>query len=270
MLLVRVSWTLALERELSIEVMTESGVCTLRLARPEKQNALTLAMYSELAPALRAAEADAGVQAVIIAGQPGIFCAGNDIGDFLASPSTFTSLEAPPYQFMRAMLALNKPLIAAVDGAAVGVGATLLLHCDLVFLSDRSRLVFPFVQLGLLPEFGSSLLLPRRLGPQRAARLLLLGEPLGAEEAVRLGLATECVAPDAVLSHAQSAAARMASAPADAARSAKQLMRQHGADELWQTIETEVRAFAVQLTNPATQAALQAVIEKRRGRSETT
>lgn len=251
---------------MTIEVTTESGVCTLRLARPEKQNALTLAMYSELASALRAAEADAGIQVVIVTGQPGIFCAGNDIGDFLAHP--FTGMEAPPFQFMQAVLALGKPLVAAVDGAAVGIGATMLLHCDLVFLSDRSRLVYPFVQLGLLPEFGSSLLLPRWLGPQRAARLLLLGEPLGAEEAVRIGLATECLAPEAVVPRAQSAAARMASAPAGAAQSAKRLMQRHGGNDVWAAIETEAHAFSAQLANPATQAALKALLEKRGGRPE--
>lgn len=250
---------------MSIEVITESGLCTLRLARPEKQNALTSSMYLEFAAALRAAEADAGVQVVLVTGQPGIFCAGNDLGDFLAHP--LASLEAPPFQFMRAVLALNKPLIAAVDGAAVGIGATMLLHCDLVFLSDRSRLIYPFVQLGLLPEFASSLLLPQRLGPQRAARLLLLGEPIGAEEAARIGLATECLAPDAVLPRAQAAAARLAAAPSGAAQAAKRLMRNCEGRDIQAAIEIEAQAFSTQLANPATQATLKAVLEKRGSRS---
>ena len=249
---------------MAIEVSTDAGLCTLRLARPEKQNALTLAMYSALASALRAAEADPAVQVVLVTGQPGVFCAGNDLGDFLANPPL--GLDAPPYQFMQAVLALAKPLIAAVDGAAVGIGATLLLHCDLVYLSDRSRLVYPFVPLGLTPEFGSSLLLPRRVGQQRAARALLLGEPIGAQEAVAMGLASECLAPEAVLPRALDAAARLAAAPANAALAAKRLMRQREASEIQAAISIEARTFAAQLMNPATQATLRAVLEKRGGR----
>jgi enoyl-CoA hydratase/carnithine racemase len=249
---------------MAIEVSSESGLCTLRLARPEKQNALTLAMYSTLASALRAAEADASVQAVLVMGQPGVFCAGNDLADFLAHPPT--GLAAPPYQFMQAVLALGKPLVAAVDGAAVGIGATFLLHCDLVYMSERSRLVYPFVPLGLTPEFGSSLLLPRRLGPQRAARALLLGEPISAQEAVALGLASECLAPEAVLPRAHEAIARLAAAPGNAPLAAKRLMRQREGSEIQAAISIEARIFAAQLANPATQATLRAVLEKRGGR----
>jgi enoyl-CoA hydratase/carnithine racemase len=250
---------------MAIEVSTESGLCTLRLARPEKQNALTLAMYSALASALRAAEADPAVLAVLVTGQPGVFCAGNDLGDFLANPPL--GLDAPPYQFMQAVLALSRPLVAAVDGAAVGIGATLLLHCDLVYISDRSRLIYPFVPLGLAPEFGSSLLLPRRLGVQRASRALLLGEPIAAQEAVSMGLASECLAPEAVLPRALEAVARLNAAPASAAIAAKRLMRLREASEIQAAISIEARTFAAQLMNPATQATLRAVFEKRGGRT---
>lgn len=245
---------------MSIATTTDNGLCTLTIARPEKQNALTVAMYAALTDGLHAAAADPAVHAVLIAGQPGVFCAGNDLGDFLASVPTGT--DAPPFQFMGAVLDLGKPLLAAVDGAAVGIGATLLLHCDLVFVTPRSRLMFPFVRLGVTPEFGSSVLLPRRLGLQQASRLLLLAEPVGAEEAVALGLANECLAPEALLPRAQAAAAQLAAMPAGAVPAAKRLMR--GADdaELRAVIEAEGQAFVAQLAKPGTQAAMRAMLER--------
>jgi enoyl-CoA hydratase/carnithine racemase len=247
---------------MSVHTAIANGICTLTLARPEKQNALTTAMYSELATALRAAEADAGVHSVIIAGQPGIFTAGNDLGDFLKIESL--TLEAPPFQFMHALVEGSKPVIAAVDGAAIGIGATLLLHCDFVFLSDRSRLAFPFVALGLVPEFASSLLLPARIGALRANAALLLGEPLLAQQAVALGLANECLPPEEVLPCAQAVAARLGAAPPGAVSAARALLRGAEAGSVKAAIASEARVFGERLALPATQAALRAMLERRK------
>ncbi len=250
---------------MSIEVATRDGLCVLRLARAEKKNALTFAMYSALASALAAAEADPAVHAVLFTGEPGVFCAGNDVGDF--GPDSPKGAAAPGYQFMQAVLAVSKPLLAAVDGSAVGIGATLLLHCDLVFVSDRAQLHFPFASLGVTPEFCSSLLLPRRVGLQQAARLMLLGEPVAGPEAVRLGLAIACVAPEAVLPRAMAAAATLIATPAGAARVARRLMREHEGPALQAALAAECAAFEAQLSDPATQAALRAALTKRRGTS---
>lgn len=250
---------------MSVEVATRDGLCTLRLARAEKKNALTFAMYSALASALAAAEADPTVHAVLFAGEPGVFCAGNDLGDFGTDSPAGSA--APGYQFMQAVLGFSKPLLAAVDGPAVGIGATLLLHCDLVFVSERTRLLFPFASLGLTPEFCSSLLLPRLVGLPQAARLLLLGEPVGGAEAVRLGLATECLTPEAVLPRALAAAATLIAAPAGAARAARRLMREHDAAALQAALAAECATLEAQLAEPAVQAVLRAALAKRQSRS---
>jgi enoyl-CoA hydratase/carnithine racemase len=248
---------------MTVRTTTAEGVCTLELARPEKQNALTLAMYEALAQGLRAAEADASVRAVLITGQPGIFTAGNDLADFLGIAQL--TLEAPPFRFMHAMLDCSKPVVAAVDGAAIGIGATLLLHCDLVYVSERARLAFPFVALGLVPEFASSLVLARRIGPQRASAALLLGEPIGALQAVALGLANECLPADALLARARGAAEQLAAAPAGAVSAARALLRGAQVAELKAAIATEAMVFADRLALPATQATLKAILERRKG-----
>jgi enoyl-CoA hydratase/carnithine racemase len=248
---------------MTVRTTTAEGVCTLELARPEKQNALTLAMYAALAEGLRAAEADAGVRAVLITGQPGIFTAGNDLADFLGIPKL--TLEAPPFRFMHAMLDCSKPVVAAVDGAAIGIGATLLLHCDLVYVSERARLAFPFVALGLVPEFASSLVLQRRIGPQRASAALLLGEPIGAQQAVALGLANECLPSEALLARAHGAAAQLAAAPAGAVAAARALLRGAQLAELKAAIAAEAVVFGDRLALPATQATLKAILERRKG-----
>jgi enoyl-CoA hydratase/carnithine racemase len=247
---------------MTVHSVVADGTCLIELARPQKQNALTTAMYSALAEALRAAEADPCVHSVIITGQPGIFTAGNDLGDFLAIESL--SLDAPPFRFMHALVEGSKPVIAAVDGAAIGIGATLLLHCDFVFLSERSRLAFPFVALGLVPEFASSLLLPARIGALRANAALLLGEPLSASQALALGLANEVLAPEAVLARAREVAARLAAAPAGAVTAARALIRAGECAATRAAIASEARVFAAQLALPATRLALRAVLERRK------
>lgn len=248
---------------MSIRITTAGGTCTLEIARPEKQNALTLAMYAALAEGLRAAEADATVHSVIITGQPGIFTAGNDLVDFLAVEAL--TLEAAPFRFMHALLEGSKPVIAAVDGPAIGIGATLLLHCDLVYVSERARLGFPFVALGLVPEFASSLLLAQRIGPQRANAALLLGEPISAQQGVALGLANECLPSEQLLPRAQAAAAQFAAAPTGAVVAARRLMTEGQRSAIRAAIAAEAAAFGERLRNPATVAALRAVLARRKG-----
>ena len=174
---------------MSIKSATLNGVATIEIARPEKKNALTIAMYQAMADALNAAREDAAVRAVLITGQPGVFTSGNDIEDFMTRVpgQGADSMDSPVFLFMRALLACDKPVVAAVTGAAIGIGTTMLLHCDFVYVSDEARLAMPFVALGLVPEFASSLVLPQLMGHRRAAEKLLLGDPFTAAQAVECG-----------------------------------------------------------------------------------
>jgi enoyl-CoA hydratase/carnithine racemase len=237
------------------------GVANIEIARPEKKNALTLAMYRAMTEAIAAARADAGVHALLIAGQPGIFTAGNDLQDFVREPSI--GPDSPVAGFMRALLECEKPVVAAVTGAAVGIGATMLLHCDLVYLSEQAQLVLPFVNLGLVPEFASSLLLPRLLGHARASQALLLGEPIGAADAVAMGLATAMLPAAEVLAHARRVAGRFSSLSPGAVCDAKRLMRKADRAEIGHAIQEEGAVFTERLRSPETRAALQAFLGKR-------
>ncbi len=172
---------------MTIKTATLNGVATIEIARPEKKNALTMAMYQAMADALAAAGADPAVRAVLITGQPGLFTSGNDIEDFMQRPPQ--SQDSPVSRFMNALLDSDKPVVAAVTGAAVGIGTTMLLHCDLVYVSDEARLAMPFVSLGLVPEFASSAVIPALIGHPRAAERLLLGDPFSGADAVDCGIA---------------------------------------------------------------------------------
>jgi enoyl-CoA hydratase/carnithine racemase len=245
-----------------IKYSTQDGVATIEIARPEKKNALTQAMYQEMTAGIIAASPDRTVRALLITGQPGIFSAGNDLEDFkqgspLAADSAVTG-------FMQALLSCEKPVVAAVNGAAVGIGATMLLHCDLVYVSDQSRLVLPFVSLGLVPEFASSLLLPLRLGYAKAAEKLLLGEPIGGAEAVALGLATAMLAADSVLAHARRMAERFNALPPGAVRDTKRLMRAGSGGAIAAAIQAENAVFSQRLRGPEATEALQAFFQKRK------
>ena len=247
---------------MTIKTANLEGVATIEIARPEKKNALTQAMYLAMAGAITAAVEDTSVRALLISGQPGIFTAGNDLEDFLAAPP----LEAgsPTIQFMQALLACDKPVVAAVTGAAVGIGATMLLHCDLVYLSDQTRLVFPFVTLGVVPEFASSLLLPRLMGHARAAEKLLLAEPIGALDAVALGIATAVLPSNDVLAHARRMAMRFNALPPGAVRDTKRLMRAGAAAGISGAMQAENALFLERLRSPEAREALQAFFEKRK------
>jgi len=238
------------------------GVCELRLNRPEKRNAITFAMYQRLAAELHAALDDSAVRAVLLSGAGTSFSAGNDLNDFLTGPE-FTSAH-PVMDLLRTLASFDKPLVAAVHGPTIGIGVTLLLHCDLVVAAQGTQLIMPFVALGLVPEAGSSLLLPRLVGQQRAAELLLLGQPLDTVEAQRLGLVNRVVEPDKLLEEARSLAQRLAQQPVDALRATKRLLRGDAA-ELLARIEAEAQVFAARLKSEEFRTQVRAVLAKGRG-----
>ena len=250
---------------MSIKTATLNGVATIEIARPEKKNALTVAMYQAMTDALVAAREDAAVRAVLITGQPGIFTSGNDIEDFMkrAPGQGSDAMDSPVFRFMRALLDCDKPVVAAVTGAAIGIGTTLLLHCDFVFVSDEARLAMPFVALGLVPEFASSLVVPQLMGHRRAAEKLLLGDPFTPEQAVECGIANAVLPAGEVVNHARRVAERFNQLPFGAVREAKQLMRRPQHDQLLQTIRSEGEIFARRLRSPEAMEAFQAFFQKR-------
>ena len=247
---------------MSIKTATLNGVATIEIARPEKKNAITGAMYGLMADALNAATADASVRAVLITGQPGIFTSGNDIEDFMQRPPG--SLESPAIVFMKALIGCDKPVVAAVTGAAIGIGTTLLLHCDFVYVSDEARLAMPFVSLGLVPEFASSLIVPQLLGHARAAEKLLLGDPFTGADAVECGIANAVLPAAEVLPHARRVAERFNALPPGAVRDAKRLMRRVPAAAVLETIAVESELFGQRLRSPEAQEAFSAFFQKRR------
>ena len=243
-----------------------NGVATIEIARPEKKNALTGEMYTAMAQALADAKGDASVRCVLITGQPGIFTSGNDIEDFMSRPpgQGSDSAEAPVFRFMKALVDCYKPVVAAVTGAAIGVGTTLLLHCDFVYISDEARLAMPFVGLGLVPEYASSLLVPQLMGQRRAAEKLLLGDPFTGEQAVECGIANAVLPAGELLAHARRVAERFNQLPPGAVRDAKRLMRAPQRELVLQTIKTEGEIFGQRLRSPEAREAFQAFFEKRR------
>ena len=251
---------------MSIKTAIVNGVATIEIARPEKKNALTVAMYQAMTAALDAARADVGVRAVLISGQPGIFTSGNDIEDFMSRPPGQGSdaLDSPVFGFMRALTECDKPVVAAVTGAAIGIGTTMLLHCDLVYVADDARLAMPFVSLGLVPEFGSSLLVPQLMGHRRAAEKLLLGDPFTAEQAVECGIANAVLPAGEVLNHARRVAERFNTLPPGAVREAKQLLRAPDREQVLSTIRTEAALFSKRLRSPEATEAFQAFFQKRK------
>ncbi len=245
-----------------ILVHTEAGVTTITFNRPQRKNSLTAAMYTALAQALAAARDDDAVRVVVFQGHETVFSAGNDIGDFLATPPS--SPEAPVFAFLHALSTFPKPLVAAVCGPAVGIGTTMLLHCDLVYAGDNAAFSVPFVNLGLCPEAASSLLLPRLMGHQRAAEALLLGEPFMAEAALEVGLVNRVVPPSEATNLAQAQARKLAAKPRTSLVETKRLMKQGQADAVAHQIAQEAAIFGRMLTEPAAREAFGAFMEKRK------
>ncbi|MDB5984073.1 MAG: enoyl-CoA hydratase [Pseudomonas sp.] len=246
----------------SIVIEREGSLLTLRINRPDKKNALTLAMYEQLAVAFEIADSDPGIHAVLLTGGNECFTSGNDIADFVDQP--LTSQDNPVFRFMRSLFDCRKPVIAAVAGAAVGIGTTLLLHCDFVYVSRDARLKMPFVNLGLCPEFGSSLILPRLLGHAKAAEVLLLGESFTGTQAAQWGIATAALdSGQAALDKAREVAARLQQLAPDALRISKQLMKAPEREALLQVMRNEGELFVERLRSPEAMAALSGFLAKR-------
>lgn len=245
------------------------GVLTLTFDRPDKLNALNNRMYTQLADLLLAADEDAEIGVIIVTGGDTCFTSGNDLADFLQHPPT--DLDSPAFRLMRVVIHLQKPLIAAVCGAAIGIGTTLLLHCDQVLVTRNARLRMPFVNLGLCPEFGASLLLPRLLGHPRAARLLIWGDSLDGAAAVACGLANELFddGPQC-LAAAERMARRLLALPQESLRQTRQLLKQTSMPELQATIRQENLLFIKRLTTPEAQAALNALVNRSTEKNPST
>jgi enoyl-CoA hydratase/carnithine racemase len=241
-----------------IAIIEEQGVMEIHIDRPDKKNALTGAMYRTMTAALADASMRADIGAVLIAGRGDAFCAGNDLQDFLAGPEG----GAAAFAFIRAIATFDKPLVAAVQGLAVGVGTTMLFHCDLIYAAPDARFVMPFVNLGLVPEAGSSLLAPAILGHARAAAMLLLGEPMDADSAARAGMVTAIVPADALLDQARAKAAALMAKPPRALAATRRLMKGDPA-ALVARIEEEAQLFREAMASPEAREAFTAFFEKR-------
>jgi enoyl-CoA hydratase/carnithine racemase len=246
------------------QIITENrdGILRIEIDRPDKKNALTAAMYQAMADAIKAAEADSKVRVVLIHGKSDLFTAGNDLQDFLDNPPRDDN--RPVFQFLYGISQAQKPIVAAVAGPAVGIGTTMLLHCDLVYAAPNTRLQLPFVNLGLVPEAASSLLLPALIGYQRAAELLLLGEPFTAQKAMEIGLVTEVVPEDQLFDTAMAQAKKLASKPAASLRLTKRLMKQGQMVAVEQQIKLEASHFGERLDSPEAKEAFSAFLEKRK------
>ena len=247
-----------------VRTSTAERIASIELHRPEKKNALTGEMYLAMTEAITRAEADAGVHVILLHGQPGCFTAGNDLADFLAATGG-AGVATPAVGFLEAIRTAHKPIVAAVGGVAVGIGTTMLLHCELVYASPGARFQLPFVPLGLAPEGGSSLLLPMLAGYQRAAELLLLGRPFGAEAAVAAGLVNEVVGEDRLLAHAREAALAVAALPVESVRITKELLKRPHARALEERMAEELRLFGERLASPEAKAALGAFFQRKKG-----
>jgi enoyl-CoA hydratase/carnithine racemase len=238
------------------------GILTLCINRPDKKNALNLAMYQALADGLREADSDDAVRVILIAGSQECFTSGNDLADFIGAPQA--GPESPVMQFLIALSSARKPVVAAVNGAALGIGVTMLLHCDLVYAGRGATFQMPFVNLGLCPEAGSTLLLPRIMGHQRAAELLLLGGAFSADKACAVGIVTAVCPDQEVPATARSCALKLAAQPAAALRLTKNLLKRDYAGPLRETIAEEGRQFQARLKSPEAAEAFQAFMQRRK------
>lgn len=245
-----------------ILVTDEGPIRTIRMNRLEKKNALTLPMYEAMAEAIGTAATNNNVRCLLIAGGPDAFCAGNDIGDFMKMAQG-GALGRPILNFLYALARCEKPIVAAVNGNAVGVGTTMLMHCDHVIAGREARLSTPFVALGLVPEAASSLIAPRLMGHARAFALLVMGQPLSAAEAKDAGIVNTIVEPAETDAQARAAAEKIAGLPPQGVLVSRRLMR-GSPDEIVARIDEEAEAFKVRLQSPDAQAAFMAFMTRKR------
>ncbi len=244
-----------------ITTENKDGVLFLGFNRPDKKNAITLDMYRTLTAAFKAAQADDTVRVVLVHGSPDTFTSGNDLADFLSEPMDDKS---PIPAFLEALSHFEKPIVAAVNGPAIGIGTTMLLHCDLVYADTTAKLAVPFINLGAVPEGGSSYLMPRIMGNVRAAELLMLGETFNGQKAKEYGLVNDVVEPGKLMETATAAARKLAQRPPAALRITKSLLKRWNRDTLDKVIPTELELFAQQLRSPEAKEAMTAFFEKRK------
>ncbi len=245
-----------------IESKSDGAVRRITINRPEKKNALTAKMYEDLSEALDHAESAQEVRAILLHGEGEAFTAGNDLIDFLQKP--WKGQEVPPaVRFIRAVVGAKKPIVAAVHGATVGIGTTILLHCDLVYAAENTKFLMPFINLGIVPEAGSTVLLPLLVGHQRAAELLMLGVPFSAQRAYELGLVNAVLAQSELLATAATAAQKLAAKPSAALRVCKELLKRTYKAEVDRAIQEEITVIAERLDSPESREALNAFNEKR-------
>ena len=245
-----------------IDVTDREGVRWIRIQRPDRKNALSLAMYEAMTAALQGASADGALRAVVLTGSGGVFTAGNDLSDFQSAPPV-PGEPHPVMDFLHAVVAFDKPLVLGVDGLAVGLGVTLLPLADLVIATDRARLRAPFVNLALVPEAGSTYLLPLICGHQRAAELLMLGEDLSAERAASWGLVNDVVPPEGLQPRLEAIAGRLAAKPIGALMATKRLLRAPHAAAIRAALDAEGEEFMARLQGPEAMEAMLAFFERR-------
>jgi enoyl-CoA hydratase/carnithine racemase len=246
-----------------VRVEKGGGLLAITLARPERRNAITIAMYAALAAAIEGAAGDPDIRVISLRGEGPDFAAGNDLADFLSAVPRDTD-EIPVWRLLRALAACATPLVAAVQGNCVGIGTTMLLHCDLVIAEEGTRFSLPFVDLALVPEAASTLLLPRLAGRRRAARYLLLGEPFGVDEALQIGLASHRAASGELDAACGAIVAALLAKPAQALSETQLLLRAGTREEILNRMELEGRMFAKRLESPEVKQAITAFFEKRK------
>jgi len=245
-----------------IRASTAERIARIEIHRPDKKNAFTGEMYAQLGDALAAAAGNREARVVLLHGTRDCFSSGNDVADFL-KPRAAGS-EPPVAKLFRALPAMPKPVVAAVAGPAIGIGSTMLLHCDLVYAGEGARFQLPFVPLGITPEFASTFLLPLIAGYQRAAEALFLGQPFSAQKARELGIVNEVVPDAQVLERAEKVAAQLAALPPESLRLTKQLLKSRHAGAIQERIAEETRIFTERLSSPEAKEAMSAFLEKRK------
>ncbi len=261
---ISVSGRFPIRGDMHILTRKDKGVLTIEFNRPDKKNSITSEMYGMIADALADGQADPATRVVVFLGKPDIFSAGNDLVDFMNHKQDENLSERPVAKFMINLVTLTKPVIACVTGAAIGIGTTMLLHCDLIYASEKATFAMPFAQLGLCPEFGSSMLLPQTVGYQKAAEKLFFGEPFSAHEACEMGLVNR-VLPDAELADfVYERAAKLAALPASSLRTTKGLIKNAHRDAIRAKILEENEFFSRMLLSPEAKEAFAAFFERRK------
>ena len=246
-----------------VRVEKQGPVLSITLARPERRNAITIAMYGALADAVQSASHDQSIRVIALRGEGVDFAAGNDLADFLEAPVRGDE-EIPVWRFLRALAECETPIVAAVHGNCVGIGTTMLLHCDLVVAEENARFSLPFVDLALVPEAASSLLLPRLAGRRLAARYLLLAEPFGVDEAISIGLVSHKAAEGELASAMERLLEALLAKPPEALRQTQRLLRHGARDEMLERMRLESGIFAERLRSPEVKQAITAFFEKRK------